>query len=104
VRRARLRTGHGDDVTARRVASALRPDNTAEMDTRVDGSTVVTTVERETTGGLHATVDDYVVNLQVAARLANRRADAPSDGTRDTNTNTNTDTDADTNTNTNTDP
>ena len=60
---ATIRTAHAD---ADRIARALRPDNTDEMETGVDGSTVVTRIDRETTGGLHATVDDYVVNLAVA--------------------------------------
>jgi hypothetical protein len=38
------------------------------MDTQVADGTVETTISRETTGGLHATVDDYVVNLTVAAQ------------------------------------
>ncbi|MEF8782280.1 MAG: KEOPS complex subunit Pcc1 [Haloarculaceae archaeon] len=89
MRRARIRTDHGDSTTARAVAGAIRPDNTAEMHTRVDGSTVATTIERETSGGLHATVDDYVVNLQVAAQLTDQHADAPADGAQtDTNTDT----------------
>ena len=86
MRRARIRTDHGDAATARAVAAALQPDNTAEMDTRADGSTVATTIERETTGGLHSTVDDYVVNLQVAAQLANQHANAPADGAQNTDT------------------
>jgi len=68
MRRARIRTDHGDADTARQVAAALDPDNTAEMETVVDGTTVETRIRRETTGGLHATVDDYVVNLHVAAQ------------------------------------
>jgi hypothetical protein len=67
---ATLRMGHGDPATAAVVAAALRPDDTASMTTRVEGADVVTTVERETTGGLAATVDDYVVNVAVAARVA----------------------------------
>jgi tRNA threonylcarbamoyladenosine modification (KEOPS) complex Pcc1 subunit len=66
IRRATLRTTHAD---ATAVARALRPDNTSEMDTRVEGDIVVTTVEREATGGLRSTVDDYVTNLQVAAEV-----------------------------------
>lgn len=69
VRRARLKTDHGSPDEATRVARALEPDNTPEMNTRVVGSTVVTEIERNATGGLQATVDDYVVNLQVAAHL-----------------------------------
>ncbi|MFB6074621.1 MAG: KEOPS complex subunit Pcc1 [Haloarculaceae archaeon] len=81
MRRARLRTTHGDTATAERIAAALAPDNTAEMDTRVEGDAVVTTVERGTTGGLQSTVDDYVVNLRVAARLADdaSHANRPTD-------------------------
>jgi hypothetical protein len=63
VREATIRTTHADPE---RVAAALRPDNTDSMTTRVDGDAVVTHIERETTGGLHSTVDDYVVNLTVA--------------------------------------
>jgi hypothetical protein len=88
VRRAVLRTDHGDAATARVVAAAVGPDNTAEMETRTDGTSVVTTIRRETTGGLHSTVDDYVVNVQVAAQLANRPADAPDGAVTDTNTDT----------------
>ena len=69
TRRARIETTFSDGETARQVARSLEPDNTTEMQTHVDGVCVITEVERETTGGLHATVDDYVVNLQVAAQL-----------------------------------
>ncbi|MEF8775997.1 MAG: KEOPS complex subunit Pcc1 [Haloarculaceae archaeon] len=72
MRCATLRTTHGEAVTAERIAAALRPDNTAEMETSVADDAVVTTVERDSTGGLQATVDDYVVNLQVAAQLASQ--------------------------------
>ncbi|PSQ17410.1 KEOPS complex Pcc1-like subunit [Halobacteriales archaeon QS_8_69_73] len=66
MRRATVRTAHDRPGV---VAAALRPDNTAEMSTRVDGRTVVTTIERDSTGGLRTTVDDYVTNLQVAQRV-----------------------------------
>ncbi|PSP80409.1 KEOPS complex Pcc1-like subunit [Halobacteriales archaeon QS_4_69_225] len=66
MRRATVRTTHDRPGV---VAAALRPDNTAEMSTRVDGRTVVTTIERDSTGGLRTTVDDYVTNLQVAQRV-----------------------------------
>jgi len=78
-RQARIETEHDDPATARRLARTLRPDNTAEMDTRVEGSRVVTRVERPTTGSLESTVDDYVVNLQtglaVLAQDSNHNAD-----------------------------
>ncbi|MDS0293159.1 KEOPS complex subunit Pcc1 [Halogeometricum luteum] len=63
ARTARLRTTHAD---AERVAASLRPDNTDSMSMVVEGDALVTTVERETTGGLQSTVDDTVVNLTVA--------------------------------------
>jgi hypothetical protein len=63
---ATVRTDHGTPTRADRVACAVAPDNTASMTTRVDGATVTTDIERDTTGGLQSTVDDYVVNLGVA--------------------------------------
>jgi hypothetical protein len=63
TRRATLRTTHDDpDI----VAAALRPDNTDSMQTTVEGDELVTTIERDSTGGLQSTVDDYVVNVTVA--------------------------------------
>lgn len=71
MRRARVRTAVD---RAEAVAAAVRPDNTDQMTTRVEDGAVVTTVERETTGGLRSTVDDYVVNVAVATRTM-RHAD-----------------------------
>ena len=79
-RHVTIRTRHDDPEV---IAAALRPDNTDEMETTVElldaegdggdpasekaGTAVLCThIEREGTGGLHATVDDYVVNLTVA--------------------------------------
>ncbi|MFB6171353.1 MAG: KEOPS complex subunit Pcc1 [Haloarculaceae archaeon] len=75
MRRATIRTTHDRPGV---VAAALRPDNTAEMTTEVAGDRVVTTIERETASGLRSTVDDYVVNLTVAAQLADDRSDTNS--------------------------
>ena len=78
-RRARIRTEHD---AAASIAAALRPDNTESVRTRVEDGAVVTDVGRESTGGLQATVDDYVVNLTVAetvARTARRRRGTPND-------------------------
>jgi hypothetical protein len=61
-----IRTEHDDPEV---VAAALVPDNTAEMDTRIEGSSIVTTIERDSTGGLRTTVDDYVTNLTVAQTI-----------------------------------
>jgi len=65
--RATLRTTHATPET---VAAALEPDNTDEMSTRIEDGRVVTTVARDSPGGLRSTVDDYVVNLQVADGIA----------------------------------
>jgi len=67
TRRATIRTEVSDPGL---VAAAVRPDNTAEMDTQVSGDAVVTRIERDDTGGLQSTVDDYVVNVTVAAEVA----------------------------------
>ncbi|MDS0282989.1 KEOPS complex subunit Pcc1 [Haloarcula onubensis] len=69
MRRAEIETSHGSPDRAAAIAAAVRPDNTAEMTTRVEDATVVTTIERDNTSGLQSTVDDYVVNLRVAAQL-----------------------------------
>lgn len=67
MKRIEIRTTHDDpDLVAR----AVSPDNTTEMRTDIDGGQVVTTIERESTGGLRTTADDYVVNLTVATRVA----------------------------------
>lgn len=52
------------------VAAAVRPDNTPQMETQVTGDAVVTRIERDTTGGLRTTVDDYTVNVTVATEVA----------------------------------
>lgn len=52
------------------VAAALRPDNTSSIRTEPDDHCVRTAIERDTTGGLASTVDDYLVNLGVAERVA----------------------------------
>ncbi|MFB6114459.1 MAG: KEOPS complex subunit Pcc1 [Halodesulfurarchaeum sp.] len=51
------------------VANAVRPDNTEEMHTTANSGAVETTIERETTGGLRSSLDDYVVNLDVASTV-----------------------------------
>lgn len=48
------------------VATAIKPDNTKDMTTNTQTDTIVTTITRPTTGGLRNTVDDYIVNLNVA--------------------------------------
>jgi molybdopterin-biosynthesis enzyme MoeA-like protein len=70
TRRATIRT-ECEDATV--IADALRPDNTDEMETVADESTMTieTVIERETTGGLRTTADDYVTNLAVAVQLTN---------------------------------
>ena len=85
MRRATLRTGHDDPEI---VAGAIAPDNTTEMETAVEDGRVRTRIERETTSGLAATVDDYVVNLIVAAETIAgteaQHADRPNEDTHDT--------------------
>lgn len=69
TRRAEIETSHADAATAQVVADALAPDNTESMTTVSDGATVHTTIDRETTGGLGSSIDDYVVNVHVAERI-----------------------------------
>jgi hypothetical protein len=66
MRRATIRTELPD---AERIAAAIVPDNTPEIDTSVEDGAIVTHIERKTTGGLRTTIDDYVVNLSVATQV-----------------------------------
>lgn len=74
--RATIRTEHGDpardaeQVPARTVAQAIAPDNTDQMSTTVVNDAVETTIRRSDAAGLRSTVDDYLVNLDVAVRMA----------------------------------
>jgi|AntDeeMinimDraft_5_1070356.scaffolds.fasta_scaffold00665_7 tRNA threonylcarbamoyladenosine modification (KEOPS) complex Pcc1 subunit len=67
MKQATITTTHDDPAL---VARALAPDNTSEMHTEVEGDCVVTRIERESTTGLQSTVDDYVVNVDVATQVA----------------------------------
>lgn len=51
------------------VAAAIAPDNTDEVTTWVEDGAVVTEIRRDSTASLEATVDDYVLNLDVALRI-----------------------------------
>lgn len=67
MKRIEIRTTHAHpDLVAR----AVSPDNTPEIETRTEDGRVVTTISRESTGGLRTTADDYVVNLTVASEVA----------------------------------
>ncbi|WP_240729982.1 KEOPS complex subunit Pcc1 [Halalkalirubrum salinum] len=66
-RSATIETPSDDPVT---VAAALRPDNTSSIRTDAASGCVRTAIERDTTGGLASTVDDYLVNLGVAETVA----------------------------------
>jgi hypothetical protein len=83
TRTAALRTVHDDPAL---VAAALRPDDTPEVDTRADDGAVVTRIERDRTGGLARTVDDYAVNLRVADRLVGLAAAYEENDADDTHT------------------
>ena len=85
MRRVTVRTEHGSEAAAAAVARAVRPDNTDRIETAVEDGTVVTTIRRASTGGLQATVDDYVVNLRTAAQLTDT-ADSRTTVTDDTHT------------------
>ena len=61
-----LETEHDDPYS---VAAAVSPDNTEEMETRVEGGKVVTRIEREDVESAGATADDYTRNLTVADEL-----------------------------------
>jgi hypothetical protein len=65
-KRIEIRTTH-DDLGL--VSRSVSPDNTPQIRTNVEDDRVVTTIERESTGGLQTTADDYIVNLTVATSV-----------------------------------
>ena len=65
----------GTNADPRTVAEALEPDDTAEMTSQLDGGVLETHVERGSVGGLRSTIDDHIVNLGVALRVAGSVAD-----------------------------
>ena len=83
TRTATVETTHADADAAATIAVAISPDNTDDIRTEADGATVVTRVSRETTGGFLASVDDYLVNLDVADDVvsAGRGPDSDADDT-----------------------
>lgn len=54
---------------AQKIALAVAPDNTEEMETLVEEERVVTRIEREDVESAGATADDYLRNLVVADEL-----------------------------------
>lgn len=66
---ASLRTSHDDPDM---IAHAIEPDHTDDIDSIVGDGYLETTFDREQLGSLHATVDDYLVNLQVAEQVIER--------------------------------
>jgi tRNA threonylcarbamoyladenosine modification (KEOPS) complex Pcc1 subunit len=61
-----LETEHDEP---RDIAAAVSPDNTEEMETRVEDGKIVTRIEREDVESAGATADDYMRNLIVADEL-----------------------------------
>ena len=64
----------GTNADPRTVAEALEPDDTAEMTSQLDGEVLETHVERGSVGGLRSMIDDHIVNLGVALRVAGSAA------------------------------
>lgn len=62
--RVRFETSH---ASADDVAASIQPDNTDEIETRVEDGRVVTVIERESPGSARTTADDYLRNLSIAA-------------------------------------
>ena len=92
---ATVTTSYATPTRAERVARAVAPDNTASMTTRVAEATVTTEIDRDTTGGLQSTVDDYVVNLGVAEAVLDAVDTAADAGDDATDTDAGDDADAD---------
>jgi CheY-specific phosphatase CheX len=95
ARTALVETTHADAAAAATIAAAISPDNTDDIRTTAEGAAVVTRISRSTTGGFLASVDDYLVNLDVATGVVatGRGTDSDTndaDGIRDTDDTRNT--------------
>ena len=66
MKQAIVRTDHSNPE---RIATSMRPDNTAEMETMTTDDSVITAISRADVGGLQTSIDDYLVNLQVAEQI-----------------------------------
>jgi hypothetical protein len=51
------------------VAAALRPDNLPSMETCPQGSRVITTLQGTSVRSMIASVDDYLMNLDIAEEV-----------------------------------
>lgn len=89
ARTALVETTHADAEAAATIAAAISPDNTDDIRTEADGATVETRITRGTTGGFLASVDDYLVNLDVADDVVatGRGTDSTNDAERFRDTN-----------------
>jgi hypothetical protein len=61
--RGRITTAHADPACA---AGSLAPDNLSSMQTREEGGRVSTSVESGALRSVIASVDDYLMNLEIA--------------------------------------
>jgi len=61
--RGTITTAHADPAS---VAGSLAPDNLSSMRTREEGGCVSTTVESSALRSVIASVDDYLMNLEIA--------------------------------------
>lgn len=64
--RGTITTEHGDAAC---VAGALAPDNLSSMRTREEGGRVSTTLESGALRSVIASVDDYLMNLEIAEEI-----------------------------------
>ncbi len=51
------------------VAQSITPDNTPSIETKIEGNSVLATVQRDSIGSLRSTIDDLLVNLHVAVKI-----------------------------------
>jgi len=69
--RGKIVTSHENP---RIIADALRPDNTKCIKTSCKGKKVITEFNADEIGTLIASVDDYLLNLQIAEEMSHERS------------------------------
>ena len=61
-----LRVEYSDAGVAEKILRALEPDNEGYVQSRLEGSTIIFTMEAEDAGSMRATADDLLACLKIA--------------------------------------
>ncbi len=55
--------------SSEKIAKSIIPDNTGDIETKIENQKIKTHIKRENIGSLRSTCDDYIKNLIVASKI-----------------------------------